>query len=65
MRSDVLLKTEVRTVPLSQCNQQYLHHNEQANHVIFRNGITESQYCARDPIGRRGVCNGDSGQYYK
>lgn len=48
-------------MPRSQCNQQYKHFNEKAMHVIFRDGITESQYCARDPFGRRDVCKGDSG----
>lgn len=62
-KSDVLLKAEVRTVPRLECNEQYMRYNEQAKHVIYQSGISESQYCAHDPLRRRAICNGDSGMH--
>lgn len=60
-RSDHLLKAEVKTVPLQQCNQTYLNYNGDANHIMYKNGIRESQYCAHNPDERNGSCDGDSG----
>lgn len=51
--SDVLLTTDVKTMPLLQCNSTFLKYNERANHAAFRDGISESQYCAYDPFSRK------------
>lgn len=60
-----LHKGEVTTVPLSECNDIYLEYDKQQDKsTIFRNGIDESQYCARDPRRKFDVCEGDSGMYY-
>lgn len=48
-------------MPLSDCNRTLLKYNEFVNHAAFRNGISEGQYCAYDPEGRRDSCEGDSG----
>lgn len=32
-----------------------------AQSIELQNGISDSQYCARDPVGRRDTCKGDSG----
>lgn len=52
IRSDALLKTELKTMPLSECNRTYIEYNQKANHVTFQNGIGHGQYCAYDPTGR-------------
>lgn len=59
-----LLKAEVTTVPLSECNETYLEYNKQAGNTLYKYGISESQYCASDPTGRSGSCHGDSGVYH-
>lgn len=59
-----LLKAEVTTVPLSECNTTYLEYDRQAINTAYRNGIDESQYCARDPNRRSDSCYGDSGMQY-
>lgn len=56
-----MLKAQVTTVPLSECNQTYLNYNRQANHIMYRNGVKESHYCAQNPNERKGSCKGDSG----
>lgn len=55
------MKTNLFTMPLEQCNRTYLEYNKMANQKAFRNGISESQYCAYDPDGVRDTCPGDSG----
>lgn len=59
--SNDLLKTDVITMPLLQCNTVYLNYNLNANQRAFRNGIGKGQYCAYDPNGRNDNCQGDSG----
>lgn len=56
-----LLKTEVKTVPLSQCSAEYLIYNKKTHDEATKNGISESQYCAIDENGRSDTCHGDSG----
>ncbi|XP_031639695.1 serine protease persephone-like, partial [Contarinia nasturtii] len=65
--SNKLLKTNLTTVPLSECNSTLLEWNKEYNSPSFENGISEGQYCANDPEGRRDSCHGDSGgplQYF-
>lgn len=60
-KSDILLKTDLATVPLSQCNQTFLEYNRKGSNLsALQNGISESQYCAHDPNGNDS-CDGDSG----
>lgn len=47
--STELLSAAVKTVPLSQCNATFLNYNENKNFDEFKNGITDGQYCAKDP----------------
>ena len=56
-----LLKIDLKTMPLSECNTELLDYNRVRNVPSFRNGIDESQYCAHDPNGRKDSCQGDSG----
>lgn len=56
-----LLKIDLTTMPLSQCNQTILNYNKERNLPAYENGIDESQYCAYDPIGNEDSCQGDSG----
>lgn len=60
-RSDLLRKADLVTMPLAQCNSTVLEFNKVSNHKAFRNGISETQYCAYDPNGVRDSCQGDSG----
>lgn len=48
-------------MPLEKCNQTVLEFNKIPNTPAFRNGISESQYCAYDPRGTKDSCQGDSG----
>ena len=59
--SNELLKIEIKTMALSECNKDLLEFNEKRNVPSFRNGIDGSQYCAYDPNGRSDSCQGDSG----
>lgn len=38
-----------------------MRYNERAHQRAFRNGISESQYCAHDSDGTDDTCEGDSG----
>ncbi|XP_031621927.1 serine protease persephone-like [Contarinia nasturtii] len=67
IRSTVLRKTELVSMPLAQCNSSYLNWNRPINDAAFRNGLIGGQYCAYDPAGRNDSCQGDSGgplQYF-
>lgn len=67
VRSNKLLKTQLITMPTSECNATLLQYNRRAKLAALRNGISESQYCAFDPQGRNDTCQGDSGgplQYF-
>lgn len=59
--SNVLLSAELRTVPFQQCNATFVNYNQNKHFDTFENGISETQYCAFDPISNRGSCRGDSG----
>lgn len=56
-----LLKAKLRTLPLEECNNTVLEYNKTPNFAAFRNGVSESQYCAIDPHGISDSCQGDSG----
>lgn len=61
-RTDLLRKTSLITMPLSQCNRTLLDYNRRGgNQKAFRNGISQGQYCAYDPDGKSDSCDGDSG----
>ncbi|XP_031621883.1 uncharacterized protein LOC116339921 [Contarinia nasturtii] len=62
-KSNDLLKTQLKTMPLSECNRTLLDWNRDKGIFlpVFRNGISESQYCAFDPNARNDSCQGDSG----
>lgn len=57
----MLLKTQLETVPLQQCNESYILYNEFLDFPAFRGGISQGQYCALDPQGKSDSCQGDSG----
>lgn len=57
--SNDLLKTSLKTMPLSECNATLVKYFP--NEMVFRNGIDRSQYCAFDPNGEKDSCQGDSG----
>ncbi|XP_031619950.1 serine protease persephone-like [Contarinia nasturtii] len=59
-RSNDLLKAQLITVPLSQCNEKFKEYQSLANDPTLKN-IGQSQYCAYDPQGRNDSCQGDSG----
>lgn len=63
----MLLKAEVETVPLSECNRIYTEFNRLSDLSPLRNGITQGQYCGHSPLGSD-ACLGDSGgplQYFR
>ncbi|XP_031624790.1 basement membrane proteoglycan-like isoform X2 [Contarinia nasturtii] len=67
VRSDRLLKTQLMTMPLSECISTVKNWNRRVDHATFRNGLIGGQYCAYDPHGRNDSCDGDSGgplQYF-
>lgn len=59
--SDKLMTADVKTVPLSECNEIY----KSVNHPAFENGIGGGQYCAHGDLlpdnSRSDSCRGDSG----
>lgn len=60
-KSTELLKTELVTMPTSQCNGTLLEINQRINQPSLREGISEGQYCAHDPNASHDSCQGDSG----
>ncbi|XP_031629043.1 serine protease persephone-like [Contarinia nasturtii] len=67
--SDKLLKIQLKTMPLGQCNSTMLQYNQLINSPRFRNGdgLNDGQYCAFDPEGKKDTCQGDGGsplQYF-
>lgn len=48
-------------MPLTQCNSILLEYNEERDLPAIRDGISENQYCAYDPNGKKDSCEGDSG----
>lgn len=59
--SNDLLKIDLKTMPLSECNTNLLDYNKNRNQASLRNGVDRSQYCAHDPVGKKDSCQGDSG----
>lgn len=49
----------VEPIPLSECNATMLNFNQIAQHPSLLNGISDSQYCAKDAAN--GPCQGDAG----
>ncbi|XP_031629232.1 serine protease persephone-like [Contarinia nasturtii] len=67
VQSDTLLKTNLITMTLSECNSTMMEWNRVPNLPPYRNGLIEGQYCAHDPKGKNDSCYGDSGgplQYF-
>lgn len=56
-----LLKVNLKTVPLAECNTIFMNYNKERNLPVFGNGVDESQYCAHDPKGYVDSCQEDSG----
>lgn len=56
-----MLKVNLKTMPLTQCNTTLLEYNQGAHLSALRNGIDSSQYCVHDPEARKDSCQGDSG----
>lgn len=48
-RPDQLVKLNLQTMPLSQCNKTALDYNKDKNLRALRDGISRGQYCAYDP----------------
>ncbi|XP_031631924.1 serine protease persephone-like [Contarinia nasturtii] len=60
--SNELLKAQVKTIPLSECNSTFVEWNRKvSNFSAFQNGLDEGQYCAHDPEGKKDSCFGDGG----
>ncbi|XP_031626099.1 apolipophorins-like [Contarinia nasturtii] len=65
--SNILMKTQLKTMPLSECNKTLSKWNKIAKLSPYQDGISHGQYCAYDPQARNDSCQGDSGgplQYY-
>ncbi|XP_031627884.1 serine protease persephone-like [Contarinia nasturtii] len=61
VRPSILLKTNVTSMPLQLCNTTLLNYNRDANQPSLREGLSQSQCCAFDPMARNDACQGDSG----
>lgn len=59
--SNELLKTQLKTMPLDECDSRYYVYNLLVNLPTLRHGIDAGQYYAYDPDGRNDSCIGDSG----
>lgn len=46
---DLIEIENLQTMPLSQCNDTYLDYNKNRNLSVFRNGLSQGQYCVHDP----------------
>nr|CAD7455618.1 unnamed protein product [Timema tahoe] len=55
-KSNLLMKAQVKMMPLNQCNQTYARSGR-----TLRNGVTTDMLCAYDPKGIKDTCRGDSG----
>lgn len=60
-RSNVLLKAQAKTMPLTECNSTISRYNADVNQPAYPGGINESQYCAYDLHGRNDSCQRDGG----
>ncbi|XP_031634325.1 serine protease persephone-like [Contarinia nasturtii] len=59
-RSNDLLKAQLQTVPLTECNELFKEYQQFTKEPGLQN-IGQSQYCAYDPNGKNDSCQGDSG----
>lgn len=57
-RSDMLLKTNVTSVPIADCNSTLLAYNKDKDAKSLRNGLQMTQLCANDPMARNDACQG-------
>lgn len=64
-RSADILKSNLQTMPLSQCNTTVMDYNKYGSSRIFQNGISKSQLCAYDPNDMRQNCRILSGGAFK
>lgn len=48
-------------MPQTDCNERILLYNLLVNLPVFRNGISDGQYCAYDPHAKKDSCQGDAG----
>lgn len=60
-RSDNIQKYELVTEPLNECNSTLFEYNQQLNQSPLRNGLANSQYCAKDPTHKTRSCQGTGG----
>lgn len=60
VKSTELLKAQLQTMDLDECNNTLSNYNLLVNLPSLRE-ISESQYCANDPQGKSDSCYGDSG----
>ncbi|XP_055910687.1 uncharacterized protein LOC129945051 [Eupeodes corollae] len=58
VRSEVLLQTNVTTVPIRDCNATHISYGTSRG---YRNGLSDGHYCAYDPELRKDSCEADSG----
>lgn len=56
-----MLKANLKTVPLSECNSTVFERARRSDWTYFRNGLDHSYYCAADPNRVSDTCEGDSG----
>lgn len=67
VRPKQLLKAQLMSMPLAECNGTFWKYNQEKNLAAFRQGIFDGQYCAYDPHTMNDSCQGDSGgplQYF-
>lgn len=61
VRSENIQKYELVTEPLDKCNSSLFEYNIQLNQSPLRNGLGETQYCAKDTSYRTRPCQGTGG----
>ncbi|XP_031633773.1 coagulation factor X-like [Contarinia nasturtii] len=59
-KASTLLKTQLMSMPLSECSTMIMNHNQRPIYSSFKN-LTVGHYCAFDPSARNDSCQGDSG----
>lgn len=60
--SDILLKTNVTSMPFSQCNETLVAESVKKHLLTLRNGIEMGQLCTVDISAQHDACLGDSGK---
>ncbi|XP_031635439.1 serine protease persephone-like [Contarinia nasturtii] len=58
--SEIVRKTELITMSLSECNSTMMKWNRQQNLPTYRNGLIKGQYCAHGLQGESDTCYGDT-----